>query len=162
MRKRWLMAVLVTGALLASVVGGPVLAQENDDGSSNPVSSLIARVAAKLGTGEQELKSAVDEAREELADERLQSELDKLIEKGVLTQEQADEYKSWLDAAPEGLPGRLPGGFRPQGFRFGDGRGSFFFREYNEGGFRFERHSFGHGGGGSGGTDSGSAEGVSL
>lgn len=63
MRKRWLMAVLVTGALLASVVGGPVLAQENDDGSSNPVSSLIARVAAKLGISEQELKSAVDEAR---------------------------------------------------------------------------------------------------
>ena len=81
------MAVLVTGALFAGVAGGPVLAHKDDDGSSNPVSSLIARVAAKLGTGEQELKSAVDEAREELADERLQSELDKLIEKGVLTQE---------------------------------------------------------------------------
>jgi len=128
------------------------------------VSSLIARVAAKLGIGEQELKSAVDEAREELADERLQSQLDKLIEKGVLTQEHADEYKTWLHAAPEGLPGRLQGGFGPRGFGFGDGRGSFFFRESNGGGFhfRFERHSFGHGGGGSGGTDSGSAEAASL
>ena len=65
----------------------------------------------------------------------------------MLTQEQADEYKAWLDAAPEGLPG----GFGPQGFGFGDRRGSFFFREYNGGGFGFERHSFGHGGGGSGG-----------
>jgi hypothetical protein len=33
MRKRWLMAVLVTGALFAGIVGGPVLAQENDGGS---------------------------------------------------------------------------------------------------------------------------------
>jgi hypothetical protein len=154
------MAVLVAGALFAGIVGGTVLAQENDDGSTNPVSSLIAKVAAKLGIGEQELKTAVDEAREELADERLQSQLDKLVANGVLTQEQADEYKLWLDAAPDGLPG----GFGQRGFGFGDGRGSFFFRSFGGRGFgfRFERHGFGHGGGGSGETDSGSAEGASL
>jgi hypothetical protein len=136
------MAVLVSGALFAGVVGGLVLAQENDERSTNPVSSPIAMMASKLGTGEEEL--------------------DKLIEKGVLTQEQADEYKEWLGAAPEGLQGRLRAGFRPQGFRCGDGRGSFFFHEYNGGGFRFERHSFGHGGCESGGTDSSSGEGASL
>ena len=47
---------------------------------------------------------AIKQAREELRDEAIPKKLDALVEKGRLTQEQADEYLNWIQSRPEGLP----------------------------------------------------------
>ena len=47
------------------------------------------------------LKEAFQQAQQEMKTERQQSMMDKLVENGVITQEQADEYQAWLDARPD-------------------------------------------------------------
>ena len=53
-------------------------------------------------------------------DEALQARLDKLVEAGRITQEQADELKAWYDERPEGVPG-LGFGFGKHSFHKGGG-----------------------------------------
>ena len=47
---------------------------------------------------------AIKQAREELRDEAIPKKLDALVEKGRLTQAQADEYLDWIQSKPEGIP----------------------------------------------------------
>ena len=47
---------------------------------------------------------AMKQAREELRDEAIQKKLNALVEKGQLTQEQADENLDWIQSRPEGIP----------------------------------------------------------
>jgi hypothetical protein len=126
MRKKWFVVPALALALVG-IVGGAALAQVEDSNGDSPVKSLIARVAEKLGLEEATVQDAFDESRSEIRDEMIDRKLDKLIENGTLTQEEADDYGSWLDDRPDtgpafgafGGPGRHhrgkifggPGGF---------------------------------------------------
>jgi len=81
--KRLLIPLITVAALGLAVVGvGAGLAQQ-DNGSA---STFLAKVAAKLGIGEDKLTTAVDEAYDET--------LDDAVAAGRLTQEQADSLKA--------------------------------------------------------------------
>lgn len=74
-------AVVVLG-LAAVAVGGAVTSAQEGDGL---VGSFLARVAEKLGVSEEELKTAIDEARDETIDEA--------VDEGLFTEEQGERLK---------------------------------------------------------------------
>ena len=84
--------------------------------------AFAARVADILGLDETTVQDAIDQARAEMQEEALQAKLDRLVENGHMTQEQADEYKTWIESKPEGLSPKMFGGFGKKHHRFG-GRG---------------------------------------
>jgi hypothetical protein len=124
MKKRWIITGLATGILAVALTTGAMFAQSADGTSADsPVRSFAARLAAKLGLDEATVDSAIKDTRREMRDEAVKARLDKMVEKGVLTQEQADEYLQWYADRPEDMPGVLgkhhrgPGHHR--GFAFG-------------------------------------------
>ena len=80
-------------------------------------------LAGKLDIGEDELQTALDETKEELRAERkaareqqLRDKLATMVEEGMVTQEQADEYLDWYLDPPE-----LASGEFGRKFAFGKG-----------------------------------------
>jgi len=98
MRKRWMITSFLVGLLTVGVAGGAVLANDDEDGSS--INGFAARVAGKLGIDQTQVEDAFKQAREEMADERIQAKLDAQVEAGRITQEQADEYIEWYQSRP--------------------------------------------------------------
>ena len=103
-----------------------VLAQENEKGDSN-ASKLAAKVAVILGLDTAVVDDAIKQAREELRDEAIQKKINSLVEKGRLTQEQADEYLNWMQSRPAGIPAIGKHSFGKRGHHRGwKGHGRFF------------------------------------
>lgn len=92
---------ILTVLAVFGTIGGIALA---DDDVANPVSKFTAKVASILGIEETALQGAFEQARTELAAEAQDAWLDKIVADGKATQEEADAYKAWLDAKPEGFP----------------------------------------------------------
>jgi hypothetical protein len=65
---------------------------------------MMARVAQILGIDQQKLTDAFKQAGSELAQKRMDDMFAKWVTDGKLTQAQADQYKAWLNARPEGVP----------------------------------------------------------
>jgi polyhydroxyalkanoate synthesis regulator phasin len=93
--KRLFIPLITVAALGLAVVGvGAGLAQQGN----GTATTFLAKVAAKLGIGEDKLTTAVDEAYNET--------LDEAVTAGRLTQEQADTLKErGFDFAPQFGPG---------------------------------------------------------
>ena len=125
MRKRyWLTGTIVAAVMVLGIMGGVAMAQEtSDEDGDSEKKSFAARVADILGLDETTVQDAIDQARAEMQEEALQAKLDWLVENGHMTQDQADEYKTWIESKPEGLSPRMFGGFGKKHHRFG-GRGS--------------------------------------
>ena len=104
MRKlRIIIPIAIAVVAIATISISVVLAQENEKGDSN-ASRLAAKVAVILGLDTAVVDDAIKQARRELRDEAGQKKLNALVEKGRLTQEQADEYLNWIQSKPEGIP----------------------------------------------------------
>ena len=121
LRKRWIMVLAITGVMAALITGGAVLAQGSETDGTTASQNFAARVATILGLEEAPVQAALQQVRGEIRDERFQMRLDRMVEKGRLTQEQADELKKWYDARPDGLAGALVGP-RHRSFGFGHSR----------------------------------------
>jgi len=85
-------------------------------GADGQQGTLLARVAEILGIDQQKLEDAFKQARQEQQEKMLDEWLKKLVEKGVLTEEQAKAYRDWIEARPEGAPGILGPGLAPGRF----------------------------------------------
>ena len=113
--------VIITGIAIAIIavvaITGVVLAQTVT--TTTPGKTFTARVAAILGIDEQKVKDAFNQAQREMSDEALDTRLQKLVEDGKLTQEQANQYKDWWQSRPDTLaPGDgILGRFGMRGFR---------------------------------------------
>ena len=134
MRKRWIVVTALAGVLTLGILGGTALAHSGGD--SDAPASIHSRVAEILGIDDQQVLDAFQQAAQEQREARMQHRFDDLVERGVLTREQADETLAWLDARPsfsdsDAQSGRL----------FGRG----FFRRGGFGGHGFGFPRFGHG-----------------
>ncbi|MBN1366461.1 MAG: hypothetical protein JW967_00850 [Dehalococcoidales bacterium] len=105
LKKKIILGVVIALVTLATV-GGIVVAN-TDTGTTttapvttNPQDTLLEKVAAKLGITVDSLKTAFQEARSEIRQERLDTWLAQLVTDGKITQEQADAYKKWLNSRP--------------------------------------------------------------
>ena len=103
--KTWtyiLAAVLAVAVLLAGVV-----AVNADDGKKldRPQwgSKLIDRVAQILNMDKQKLIDAFKQAGTEVRQQGLDERLDKWVAEGKLTQDEANQYKSWIASKPAGV-----------------------------------------------------------
>ncbi len=123
MRRKWIVISALTALLLTGAIAGTAFAQSESDDDST-VSRFVEILAGKLGIGQEELQTAVDETREELQAERkaaweqqLRDKLAAMVEEGKITQEQADAYLDRYLGTPELGPGD------GRGKKFGFGRG---------------------------------------
>lgn len=115
-RKRFVIIGLLAALVLVGSLAGLALAQTSDSSGK----TLLARVAAILGIDQQKVEDAFAQAQREMRDEALDSYLKNLVDQGKVTQEQADQYKSWWQAKPDSLlPGPFERGFGFRGFRGG-------------------------------------------
>lgn len=114
-RKPWLLGGLAAVVVLAVAGGGVVLAQSGTEGDN----SFLDRVAEKLGIEPDQLEQAIRDTRNE--------DVDAAVERGDLTQEEADRLKERLDEKPPFPEG--PFGFpAPRfGFEFKEGEEHPFF-----------------------------------
>jgi len=99
--KKLLIPVMIAAALALAVVGVGAGFAQQDNGAAD---TFLSKVAAKLGIGEDKLKTAVEEAYSETIDEQVAG--------GQLTQDQADRLKErGFELAPMFAPrgGRLGG-----------------------------------------------------
>ncbi|MBI2847680.1 MAG: hypothetical protein HYX83_00740 [Chloroflexi bacterium] len=62
---------------------------------------LLANVANILGISEETLKNAIEQAQHEVQNEAFLKMLEKAVEKGIITQAEADQIKEWWQARPE-------------------------------------------------------------
>lgn len=96
--------VLVASLGIAAVAHAD---DENTEQTENNTSSFMEEVAEiyEENTGvaldPQELENAFIQARDQHSIEIRDNCLDKLVELGKITQEQADELKAWLDSQPD-------------------------------------------------------------
>ena len=126
MRKKWLLAVVAVGILAAGLSVGAVFASgglsAGDGDGDSPKSTFISKVASILELDEETVTDAFEQARSELADERVEAMLDAKVEKGLITQEEADEYLEWFQDRPDDVfPMFKRGG--PGGWKHGKGFG---------------------------------------
>jgi hypothetical protein len=118
--KKHLLLISVMAAvvvLISGIIGGAVYAQSTNDqsGTTSTGKSLMARVATILGIDQTKLESAFSQAQKEMQSEEMTARLAKLVADGKITQDQADQYKTWIESKPDlpagtGLGG--DGGFR--------------------------------------------------
>ena len=113
-----LVSVLVAVVLL-TVGGAATVVAQNDGPTPIPEPStktlmvtanttgLLARVALILEIPEEDLTSAFKQAQLEMKQEAFIRFLDKAVEKGRITQGEANEIKGWWGQRPEGLDSGL-------------------------------------------------------
>jgi hypothetical protein len=93
------LATLLVAVMVTTSLPFVALAQEGE--APQRQAALTERVAEILGIDQQELEDALKQARTESAKGNLDARLQELIADGTLTQEQADELKTWLNARPD-------------------------------------------------------------
>jgi uncharacterized membrane protein len=117
MRKRkWFIPVVVASVLLIGGIAGGLVAAANNSSSNTTAGNqtqaadryqaFLDRVCAiyEENTGvaidSGQLKAALEQARSEMQDEALQNWLQNLVDKGKITQEEADQYLEWWQSRP--------------------------------------------------------------
>ena len=118
-RVKVLVSVVVVVALLT--VGGTATVMAQDESTqeepveeepvqeepelapSSGVNGLLVKVAEILGISREELVKAFEQAQQEMGEEAFISYLDKAVEKGLITQDEADEIADWWLNRPEAV-----------------------------------------------------------
>jgi len=105
-RRKIIVGILVSTMALAGVLAGTLSA--DDEGGATPRNNVLARVAEILGLPQADVENAFEQAMTEQREERQaemqaarDARLQDLIDEGVFTQEQVDEWESWLEARPD-------------------------------------------------------------
>ncbi len=118
--KRFLILAIVIAVVLVATVTGVALAQAGSSGTApTPAKTFAARVAAILGIDQQKVQDAMSKARQDMADEALSNKLDALVKSGKITQQQGDQYKTWLQSRPQGVLPQAGTEGKLGGHRFG-------------------------------------------
>jgi hypothetical protein len=107
--KKFILIALLVVLVVGGSLGGIAIAQADDQSSSanqTGKADLLDKVAEiyEKNTGVAidpgELQKAFTEAGQALKDEALDNYLQKLVDEDKITQEQADQYKAWLNDRP--------------------------------------------------------------
>ena len=95
--------ILLGAAMIAITLASslPLVALAQGNQAPPRQGQLEARVAEILGVDQQKLEEAVQQARTETAKATQDARLQELIDSGKLTQQQADNLKTWLNSKPD-------------------------------------------------------------
>ena len=104
-RVKVLISALVVALLLTVGATTTVMAEEGEEETTPPpeasANGLLERVADILGIDKEDLINAFEQAQQEIAEEAFINRLDKAVEEGRITQEQADEIIEWWEQRPD-------------------------------------------------------------
>lgn len=103
-RKFIIVVVLAATVILVGSLTGVAIVQAGSTDNATPGKTLVARVATILGIDQQKVEDAFAQAQRERQEEALDNYLKSLVDKGTITQEQADQYKQWLQSRPDMAP----------------------------------------------------------
>ncbi len=125
-----IMAVGLTGGIVWAQTGGstPVPTPEATATTQTTGKTFVARVAEILDLEESTVQDAFTQAKREQMDEAYKGRLDRMVEGGRLTQEEADDQYSWFQDRPDHVVERSMKdrrerrGFQRGGFKKGEGR----------------------------------------
>jgi len=100
-----LVSVLVAVVLLTVGGAAAVMADDGSTATDNETGrkGLLARVAENLGITDEELANAFKQAQQEMREKAFIRYLDKAVEEGLITPEEADEIKGWWVQRPESI-----------------------------------------------------------
>ena len=100
MKKRLTVILGITTVSVLATVGifAGIAAQSGDD---SPKRSFAERVASILGLETEDVEDAFTQAKVQMRDERADTLFENLVEKGTLTQEEADAIVAWKDTKPD-------------------------------------------------------------
>lgn len=111
MKKKLIITAVLCVVVLAAVLGGFAIASADDEDTANvtasPRTDLLEKVAEiyEQNTGTAinpvELEKAFQEAHTAMQSARLDQVLQALVEKGKITQEEADQWKAWWNSRPD-------------------------------------------------------------
>lgn len=110
-KKKFIIVGLLVLVVLGGTLGGIAIAQANDQSTNqtnatSQLSTLLDKVASiyQQNTGvaidSQELAKAFTQAQKEMRSTALDNYLNNLVTKGIITQDQANQFKTWLDSKP--------------------------------------------------------------
>lgn len=129
--KKFIIVTVLAAVILTGSITGVALAQTGDEENDPQAQqeALLDKVCRiyeeNTGTAidAQALKDAFAQAQSEIRDEALDSYLQKLVEEGEITQEEADEYLEWWQSRPDSAIGfGFMGHGGPMGMVNGRGR----------------------------------------
>jgi hypothetical protein len=131
--KKFLLVTVLAVVALVGSIGGVALAQSGNGDNDQPIAqhqAMLEKVCAIYGenTGtaidSEALQEAFEQARSDMQDEARNNFLQGLVDEGKISQEEADQYKAWLESKPEfDMP--LAPGFGPGMNRGFGGHGGF-------------------------------------
>ena len=138
MSKRKITLLALAAIMVIGLTSGIVWAQTGD-GTPTPTpeatpatpatgKTFVAWVAEILELEESTVQDVFTQAKRQQIDETYRSRLDKMVERGRLTEEEANEQYSWFQERPDHVierskQGRWEGrGFQRRGFKKGEGR----------------------------------------
>jgi hypothetical protein len=98
-KKKFIIMLLGAILIVAASISGVALAQGSEEDSQPD--SLLGRVAAILGIEQQTIEDAFKQAQTEMQEAALDKYLQNLVDEGKITEEEAAEYKGWLEARPD-------------------------------------------------------------
>jgi hypothetical protein len=112
LKKKFVLIALLTLVVLGGTLGGIAIAQGNDEptavtDNTSLLNTLLDKVATiyQQNTGvainAQELAKALTQAQKDMRATALDNYLNDLVSKGKITQDQADQFKTWLNAKPD-------------------------------------------------------------
>jgi hypothetical protein len=137
-KKKSLVISLIAVAVAVGVTTGVVFAQDEEENQPEAQHEALLEKVCDIyeeNTGvaidPEALKDAFIAAQDEMMVEAMENHLDKLVEEGIITQEEADQLKEWWEARPDTPLSRGPmcpmfrGGPGGPGGRFGPRPGGF-------------------------------------
>ena len=112
--KKFIVIAVLVVVMLVGGIGRTVLAADDGDDSQpearcgalwDKVSEIYEQNTG-VALDQEALEDAFVQAQSEMRDEALDSYLQNLVDQGKITQEQADQFKAWLQAKPDMEPFR--------------------------------------------------------
>ena len=117
MKKYWIGIFAAAALLMGTITFGVVAAQDTGEGENTAEAenlapkTILGRVAAVLGLDEATVEDAFQQARKDQKTEAYRDKLDRQVENGRITSEEAEEQFVWFQSRP----GSLAGSFRQGG-----------------------------------------------
>jgi len=106
-------AALLTGAITV----GAVRAQDTDEGEDRAAKTILGRVAAILGLDDSTVEDAFNQARKDQQTQAYKESLDRHVESGHITAEEAEQQFLWFQSRPDSMSGSFRrGGHQRPGF----------------------------------------------
>ena len=103
MKKRLFLGLAAVAVMVTGITGAVVWTQVAHADGEDSGTSFAARIATILELEESVVTDAFKQANKDLQDERFEAKMDRRVEDGKMTQDEADAAVEWYEERPEGI-----------------------------------------------------------